>query len=70
MLTDKDIERRCRYRLARHGLRFHKQKDGGYLVYDIKDPEKTKWYHLNGLISFCETLAEKEHASGEWPLKW
>ena len=59
MLTDRDIERRCRYRLAKHGMRFHK-RDGGYQVYMVDDPEEEKEYTLKALLDFCERLAEKE----------
>lgn len=59
MLTDKDIERRCRYRLAKHGMRFHKQA-GAYLVYMVDNPKETKEYTLKTLQDYCERLAEKE----------
>ena len=59
MLTDRDIERRCRYRLAKHGMRFHKSGKC-YLVYEIDDPEETAEYTLKALLDYCERLAEKE----------
>lgn len=58
-LTQGDIERRCRYRLAKHGMRFHK-KAGAYLVYQVDDPDETKEYTLNQLTDYCERLSEKE----------
>lgn len=59
MVTDRDIERRCRYRLAKHGMRFHK-RDGAYLVYMADNPEEEKEYTLKALQDYCERLAEKE----------
>ena len=64
MLTDKDIERRCRYRLAKHGMRFHKL-GSYYQVYMTDDPEDTKEYTLKALLDYCERLAEKEHEDDE-----
>ena len=59
MLTDRDIERRCRYRLAKHGMRFHKSGEG-YFVYQVDNDEETMEYTLKALLDYCERLAEKE----------
>ncbi len=68
MVTDKDIERRCRYRLAKHGLRVHKVAGNNgpiYYVYedgaDDSIPEDDRAFmRLEKLLDYCEELAEKE----------
>ena len=73
-LTDEDIERRCRYRLKRHGLRMHRRKNADgttfYWLYEINgddsEPdannplEAQRFFTLKRLINYCETLQEKE----------
>lgn len=71
ILTDRDIERRCRYRLARHGLRMKKLEgnDGRpvYYLYEIggddskpDEDDHYRWFSQDKLIDYCEELAEKE----------
>lgn len=71
ILTDREIERRCRYRLARHGLKMKKLTgDDGFPVYylyenggdDTKpdDKDSYRWFSQKKLIDYCEELAEKE----------
>ena len=69
MLTDRDIERRCRYRLERNGLRMHKVEGNGepaYYLYEIggddsrpEDDDPYRWFSLDKLLDYCEELAEK-----------
>ena len=69
ILSDLDIERRCRYRLGLHGLRLHKERDdyGRYWYYisksrDDERPEDNsmRWMKLDGLLNYCERLEEKD----------
>lgn len=68
MLADHDIERKCRYRLERNGLRMHKV-DGNngpvYYLYKIGEedtiPDETenyRWLSLAELLNYCEELEE------------
>ena len=74
MITDTNIERRCRYRLARHGLRVHKVKSCYGPVFfacygDDNPPEWQRHYmDLDGLLDFAEVLAEKdaEYRADRW----
>ncbi len=63
--SDTEIERKCRYRLAKHNLRARKYKgpyEMRYVVYaENTEPEDSNAdYDLKGLIGFCEQLQEKE----------
>lgn len=68
MVTDRDLERRCRYRLAKHGLRFHKVAGNAgpvYYVYedggdDTIPEDGAAFMTLNKLLAYCEELAERE----------
>ena len=68
MVTDRDIERRCRYRLAKRGLRFHKVAgDNGpvYFIYeeggdDAIPQDENRFFTLDRLLDYCEELAEKD----------
>ena len=69
MLTDIQIERRCRYRLSRHNLRVHKVAGNHgplYFAYEIDgddsppDREFGRYMSLWGLLNFAEELAERE----------
>lgn len=68
MLSDADIERRCRYRLSKHNLRFHKvigENRPCYYIYeegtDDSEPEFDSAYlSLDELLRYCEELAEKD----------
>ena len=70
MITDKQIERRCRYRLEKHGLRAHKINSLGeplYHVYYIGEDERipddeASFFTLRRLQDYCERLAEREKA--------
>ncbi len=69
MLTDHDIERRCRYRLERNGFRMHKVKGNigpVYYIYEIggddtppDDAESFRWLSLDQLINYCEEMEGK-----------
>lgn len=69
-LTDADIERRCRYRLSRHGLRMKKVKGEQGPVYYLyedggddtqpDDNDSYRWFDLHSLLDYCEELQEKE----------
>ena len=69
MITDMNIEKRCRYRLARHGLRVHKMegiREPIYYAYEVggddspPDPETGHYMSLWNLLELAEYLAEKE----------
>lgn len=70
MLTDTQIERRCRYRLAVHGMKLRKAKnDYGTTVYYIVDDFNTdrpedddpyRWMNLDMLSCYCTKLAERD----------
>ena len=70
MLTDRDIERRLRYLLAKHNLRFHKipgSRGPIYYVYEIgaddsppDDSKDSRCMDLDELLEFAAELAEKE----------
>lgn len=71
MLTDKNIERRIRYRLRKHGMKMHKVNDHGRVIYQIleigEDPKDHAdddygWFTLDKALDYAEELAEKEHA--------
>ncbi len=67
MITNEVIERRCRYRLAQHGLRFHKSRGNTGAVYYIYESgeedsvpeEDCRFLDLEQLLAFCEELQEK-----------
>lgn len=68
MVTDHNIERRCRYRLAKHGLKFHKiQGFTGpvYYIYEDGDDDSVpeddnRFFTLDNLLDYCERLREDE----------
>ena len=66
MITDNQIERRCRYRLAKHGLIVHKVKDHYgpmyYACYGDDDPPEWQrhYMYLDELLDFATVLKEKE----------
>ena len=71
MLTDTNIERRCRYKLQKHGMRMHKETNeqgrAVYCLYDIggndtrlDDLEHGRWFFIEELLAYCEELEEKE----------
>ena len=68
MLTDLNIERQCRYRLAKHGLKVHNlQGSYGPVYYACyADDDPPEWQRhlmdLDGLQEFAEVLAEKDAA--------
>ena len=74
MITDKNVERRCRYRLARHGLKVHKVKECCgpvfFACYDDDDPPEWQRHYMDlyELLDFAEVLAEKdaEYKADRW----
>ena len=70
MLTDHDIERRCRYHLAKHNLRFHKvpgSRGPVYYVYEIgaddsppDEFEDFRYMDLDELLELTARLEEEE----------
>ena len=69
MLNNKNIERQCRYRLARHNLKVHKLKGSNgqvYYAYEIGEDDSPpnevtgRYMNLSKLIEFAEKLKEKE----------
>lgn len=70
MLTDRDIERRLRYLLKKHSLRFHKipgSRGPIYYVYEIgaddslpDEFEASRCMDLDELLELAAKLAEKE----------
>ena len=68
VLTDADIERRCRYRLSLHGLKMHKVKGdygSAYYLYedgdDDSEPEDDfRYMTLDQVYDYCGELAEKD----------
>lgn len=67
MKTITSLERRCRYRLGKHGLRVHKVQGNAGPVYYAEEigcnvPERMRrYYDLDGLLVWAEELEEKEH---------
>lgn len=67
---DERIERRCRYRLDKHGMKLHKERnERGEAVYYLTDEINTerpddddgyRWLTLSELLEYCEELAEKD----------
>ena len=69
MVTNHQIERRCRYLLSKHCLRVHKvQGNRGpvYYAYEVGDDDPPEWMRhymdIDGLLDFAEEIAEKEFA--------
>ena len=68
VVSDEMIERRCRYRLARHGLRMHKVQGASgpyYYCYengtdDTAPDSDTAYFTLDKLLDYCERLKERE----------
>lgn len=68
MVTDVQIERRCRYRLDKHGMKLHKEKNEyGQPVYYITsweypdrpdDDDTRSWLSLDQVLNYCEELKE------------
>ena len=66
-LTNQDIERRCRYRLALHGLKMHKVKGSSEPVYYLYEagaddtiPDESARFSLDKLKQYCEVLEERD----------
>lgn len=67
-LSDADIERRCRYRLEKHGMRMHKINSFDeplyhlyYIGEDKRIPDdEASFFTLSKLLDYCERLAENE----------
>ena len=68
MVTDEMIERRCRNRLLRHGMRMHKVRGNSgpvYYLYEIGTDDSApeddyRYFTLNSLLDYCERLSENE----------
>lgn len=68
MVTNRDLERRCRYRLEKHRLRFHKVAGNAGSVYYIYEdgaddaiPEDDRAFlSLDMLLAYCEELELSE----------
>ena len=65
MITNLQLERRARYRLALHGCKLHKLRTNkGYIVIDSDDESDASGVHFQTimmLMDFIESLAEKDH---------
>lgn len=64
-------ERRCQYRLGRHDIKLHKEKnERGEPVYYLTDEinndrpddnDQYRWFTLHEIINYCEELEEKDN---------
>ena len=67
-VTTRNLERRCRYRLALHNMRMHKVEGYCEPVYYLYEPgeddsipdDSNRFFTLDELVDYCGTLAEQE----------